>query len=200
MMVSLVVLWGTINAVLPLLFNATAPTPTVPQLFTGSEQQPLALPTTSRTEMLAELTTLNQASASLVEVVPVAPSTTEPIGASVFVTTLTPTVPIAFTATINVVTPGSYRNEPWLALSVVDAATTLGGMLQWEQTMSTDLSPWFGEPVVGGEFKDEVIAGVDVRVLHDRSGTRRIIYGFIRPQVLLITTSENSFLNLTQNK
>lgn len=99
---------------------------------------------------------------------------------------------------------GSYRTEPWVVFITTDSATAQGGMLAWEKTMSTDLAPWFGPAVQRSNktgislFTDSIIAGHDVRTLTNDAGTERIMYGFIAPNTLLITTNTTAFLNLSE--
>ncbi len=117
---------------------------------------------------------------------------------------LNATVATDFSTSINQVTAGNYRSEPWLVLKTTDDATAKGGMLVWEKTLSADLSPWFGETVQRSTkagitlFKDGTIAGHDVRILTNDAGTERIIYGLIAPNTLLITTNTTAFLNLAE--
>jgi hypothetical protein len=129
--------------------------------------------------------------------------TSSPTPQTIF-TSLQTMVTADFSSSLSRVVVGNYRTEPWMTLITTDTATAQGGMLVWEKTMSTDLSPWFGTAVqrntkVGlTPFKDGSIAGHDVRILTDDKGTERIIYGFIAPNILLITTNTTAFLNLSQ--
>ena len=100
---------------------------------------------------------------------------------------------------------GGYRGEPWMAFSITDLSTSFGGMLDWEKTISSDLSPWFGPTIsqtrtgVLTNFTDQVIEKIDVRVLKDSSGNEKIVYGFINQNKLLITTNSTAFLNIAHN-
>jgi hypothetical protein len=100
---------------------------------------------------------------------------------------------------------GMYRESPVLLLMISDENSARGGMFRWEDTLSQDLSPWFGqalrttstESLTG--FTDGVSAERDVRILTDESGTERITYGFINQSVLLITTNTSAFLNIADS-
>lgn len=141
---------------------------------------------------------------SLVEVTLMSPTTGLPFSASELFILLDATVPTDFVEAINRVVVGNYRNEPWLAFYTSDTTTVRGGMLDWEKTVSSNLAPWFGEPVTRSAqsgitlFHDSVVAGVDVRILTDTTGTERITYGFISPNQLLITSNTTAFLNLVE--
>ncbi len=200
LIVSLVLVWGIINIGSPLeFFTSTEKTATVPPLFSMSTQENIFLSSLSRTQILMTLSTPSSEEVSLIEYQLVSASSSETLTGSELFTNLEIKVPIAFTAGIVRATPGRYRNEPWLALQVVDKSTGLGGMLTWEKNLSRDLSPWFGEALDNTSFRDGSIQGLDIRILTDTTGKERIVYGFIQPQILLIATSENTFLNLMQN-
>ncbi len=199
-MIGLLMLWGTVNMVTPILFpNATDGPAVRAPLFATSVQQQLSISGLTREEIMKRLRETTQSSEPLLELELFAASTTNLITPTEFFTQLEIDESIAFTAAINVVTPGAYRNEPFLALLVVNEATALGGMLNWEKRMNQDLISWFGTNIETSAFRDESIASTDVRVLRNASGAIVIVYGFIRPNIIVITTSENAFLNLQQN-
>jgi hypothetical protein len=197
MMVGVVILWVLTTSIGPSIFSRTnSDIVTVPPLFAASVQKPIPLISVSRDDVLQSLRGINTTTESLIEGELIIATSSAPLGASDLFSALEINVPIGFTAAISRVTVGSYRQEPWLALNVADEATALGGMLTWETTMSRDLSDWFGTTPTETQFTDDTFNGIDVRILRDSNGAIAIIYGFIQPNVMVIVTSENTFLNL----
>ena len=84
--------------------------------------------------------------------------------------------------------------------------TAFAGMLAWEKTMSADLSPLFGAPVVmsfdpsartdtqvrEAFFKDTIASNKNVRLLLDEEGRDRIVYTFVNQNTVLITTTRTA--------
>ncbi len=109
---------------------------------------------------------------------------------------------------------GAHGTEraPFIILRVSNFETAFAGMLAWEQYLSIDLAPFFGEPVRrtydstartldqtrNAHFIDKTVQNADVRILNDEQGLPRIVYGFINQQTLVITTTENTFTSLTR--
>lgn len=117
----------------------------------------------------------------------------------------------SFGRSIRELTFGSHRGtEPYVVLSVSNFDTAFAGMLQWEQSMSIDLEPLFGpavresfdesartvSQVRSSFFKDAIVANTSVRILVDDTNTERIVYGFVDPFTILITTTSNSYERL----
>jgi Flp pilus assembly secretin CpaC len=116
--------------------------------------------------------------------------------------------PGSFTRSVQEITFGGYNGtDPFILMKVTDFDTAFGGMLAWEPAMSTDLSPLFGIPVTesfdpyartdtqirSAFFRDTVIANKSVRVLVDAQDTERLMYAFVQPNIILITTNQATF-------
>lgn len=112
---------------------------------------------------------------------------------------------------INSATFGSTATqEPFLIFRVQDFDTAFAGMLTWEAAMSADLEPWFGTTVTQtfdstartstqlrpAFFIDRIQDNSTIRVLIDAEQTDRITYGFVTPQIVLITTSPKIYRTL----
>ena len=86
-------------------------------------------------------------------------------------------------------------------------------MLEWERTMSRDLflfmgrkvdpvlgvpiNPQTGAPIILREnFEDKIIQNTDVRVLMSEAGTVELLYAFPNQQTLIITTNENTLVEI----
>ena len=121
--------------------------------------------------------------------------------------TLAPTTPGSFSRTIKEITFGGASHEPFIVLRATSFDTAFAGMLQWENTMSADLAPLFGSPVIesfdphartdtqvrSAFFKDIVVANHSARLLVDELGTERILYVFIDQNTIVITTTKETF-------
>lgn len=133
-------------------------------------------------------------------------STEKAIGTSALMRVLEPRVPSTFVRTLeNTSMLGAYGTEkaPFLILKTNQFDAALAGMLAWEKNISIDLAPLFGEPVRKtfdpssltddrtrpAYFSDEVIQNRDVRILYDERGEERILYTFVRNELILITTN-----------
>jgi len=80
-------------------------------------------------------------------------------------------------------------------------------MLAWEGTLSADLAPLFGAPVTESFdptarttdqvrtafFRDTIAGNVSARLLVDRNNTDRLVYGFIKPNLILIAPNQDTF-------
>jgi hypothetical protein len=105
---------------------------------------------------------------------------------------------------------GRVGGEPYLLLKTKDFDTAFAGVLGWERTLSGDLAPLFGEPVVSSFdptartdtqlreafFKDEIVSNKNARVLLDEKGNERIVYAFTDRNTLIITTTPDAFATL----
>ncbi|MES2749170.1 MAG: hypothetical protein V4606_02135 [Patescibacteria group bacterium] len=106
-----------------------------------------------------------------------------------------------FKETVTEVRFGGYQSEPWVTLSVLDAITALGGMLQWETTMASNLSPIFNPNTIGtaNTFTDGISGTRDVRILKNNEGDEVLVYGFISETTIIITSDTDSFMFLVAN-
>jgi hypothetical protein len=103
----------------------------------------------------------------------------------------------SFTRSLDALYFGSLRKTtPFILLRATDAATALGGMLDWEQTLYTDIEPMLalqaGATDPTATFTDLVVAGADARALVDTSGTVRLIYNLPKKNIIVITTSKEA--------
>lgn len=98
------------------------------------------------------------------------------------------------------------NKEPVMILAVSSFERSFKGLLSWENTMSTTLSPLFGSlgttststttPPYVETFVDEELETTDVRILYDATGSTHIVYGFITPEIVFITKTKDTFLEL----
>lgn len=113
-----------------------------------------------------------------------------------------------FLRSIRDITLGSTAtSQPFIVIKGTDFNTGFAGMLAWEAAISSDLSPLFGTPVTesfdptartdtqlrAAFFRDDIVGNVSVRILVDETNTERIIYGFLSPNLILITTNRAAF-------
>ncbi len=102
-------------------------------------------------------------------------------------------------------------NEPFIFASVASFGNVVDGMLRWEKDMAENLEPLFGgvgsealsasqiistsTPVVvaPSKFVDLIIKNKDVRALKNSSGKIVLLYSFLDPKNLVITTNEQTF-------
>lgn len=105
--------------------------------------------------------------------------------------------------------------ETYLITKIDTFDLSFAGMLEWEKFMPVDLYKIYTYtentntgttssstlPVLStkkstGKFIDKVIKNIDVRMYIDADKKTQIIYGFINKQYLLITSGENSFIDI----
>lgn len=97
--------------------------------------------------------------------------------------------------------------EPVLVLAVTSFERSFKSLLTWEDKMSETLAPLFGSlntlqvgtttPEFIQKFVDEEIETTDARILYDAAGDTHIIYGYITPNILFITKTKETFIDLT---
>lgn len=97
------------------------------------------------------------------------------------------------------------ENVPFLILTSRSYGHTFNGMLQWEPTIESDLSPFFSPNVeaivpaiVAGDttFVDTVVQNLDVRILRDEQENIRMLYSFIDRNTVVITTNIRTLIEL----
>lgn len=100
--------------------------------------------------------------------------------------------------------------QPFMVFKVQSFDAAFAGILDWEQTMSADLAPLFGDTVLRSynptartvdqltapTFTDRVVENRDIRVLYDDAGVERITYSFPNPQTLIVTTDTATLTSL----
>lgn len=93
-------------------------------------------------------------------------------------------------------------NQPFIILTTDLYENAFAGMLDWEETMSEDLEPFFGPAVrstttsevrIGGIFQNKILKNQDVRVLTDAAGKTALLYGFRDRRTIILTTNENTW-------
>jgi hypothetical protein len=95
------------------------------------------------------------------------------------------------------------ENAPLFVIPVVSYDNAFAGMLAWEQSLNTELSPIFtplpvyqtdadGIPHVRA-FADAVIRNYDTRTLTDDNSTIQLYYSFPSPKILVIAESPYTF-------
>jgi hypothetical protein len=105
---------------------------------------------------------------------------------------------------------GAGDSEPYIVMKVTGFDAAFAGMLEWERSMSADLSPLFGPTVVEtfdssartdtqvreAFFQDVIASNKNARILLDEEGEERIIYTFINQQTIIITTTKKALERL----
>lgn len=182
----------------------------IPSFFVSEKQISVPLGT-SREVLLSKLSKELRASSGTVQMYPVIdelgvsrPALTEEI-----LDVLAPRAPGSFLRTlsetlmIGAVTTDT--KEPFIILSSNNFDVAFAGMLQWEQSMSADLVPFFGPrvtatllPTSGStsstppRFTDALKENRSIRILYDKTGAERIIYAFVNRNTIIITTSTSA--------
>jgi hypothetical protein len=88
---------------------------------------------------------------------------------------------------------------PFILSTVSSFDSAFEGMLRWEANLPENLSPLFVVDEIkfslpaNKSFEDRIIRNKDTRVLRDNSGNIILIYSFLDPRHLLITTNEQTF-------
>ena len=105
------------------------------------------------------------------------------------------------------------QNQPFFIFKSNSYQHSFAGLLEWERTMYNDFFLFVGEkddPILGapvdpqtGEkvvlrenFEDRIIQNIDVRALESTSGDIKLLYAFPNQQTLIITTNENTLIEL----
>jgi len=88
---------------------------------------------------------------------------------------------------------------PFILSNISSFDSAFEGMLRWESVMAENLSPLFVIEEINfslsanKSFEDRIIRNKDTRVLRDNFGNIILIYSFLDPRHLLITTNEQTF-------
>ncbi len=99
------------------------------------------------------------------------------------------------------------ENQPFLLMQVDSYETAYAGMLAWEDTMRSDLAPFFNRnpsPTTPGQapvasstpqflqtgFVDKVVENRDTRVIQNDNGDILLLWTFLGRNAVLITTNE----------
>lgn len=189
----------------------TVPVYRIPSLIQAQQEVPVPLADT-RAALLEEVRSVvaNSADATVVYPTYSVEGTTQPASADQVLQVLQPRMPGSFLRSIESIALGGIRAEPFVIIRSTSFDTAFAGMLEWERTVSPDLSPLFGPAVSASYdphartvtqirdpfFSDIIAANRNARLLVDESGTQRIVYGFIDQHTILITTTAEIFQEL----
>lgn len=141
---------------------------------------------------------------------------TKPATASEIMGVLQPQVDATFVRglddTLVIGTIHTEQTSPFIILKTKTFEVAFAGMLSWEQMMSADLAPLFGNPgkdtraqSVGTStrssphFVDAVEDNHSIRILYDENGSEKIIYAVINQNIIIITTSTKALSEIIRN-
>jgi hypothetical protein len=87
--------------------------------------------------------------------------------------------------------------EPYLVLKTEFFQNTFTGMLKWEPEILDDTKAWLSDkPLSAQNFTDRIFKNKDIRELKDNAGNILLMYGFFDKETLVITTNEETFLEI----
>jgi|GEM_PF-3092209 len=178
-----------------------------PSLVAAESQVDLPLGTDQNTFM-QELSAYVAQNAQTVQIYPSVQNAegTRPASTQEILGALSWRMPGSFARSIRQLTFGATASAPFLVLESTSFDVAFAGMLEWERTLSADLSPVFGAPVIESFdpsartdtqvreafFKDAVSSNKNIRLLLDEQGEDRIVYTFIDKDTILITTTREA--------
>lgn len=160
-----------------------------------------------REDVLSEIQAMISANPVTTQIYPTITSNTQeqiPAPTEIIVERLAPRTQNSFNRSIKEITFGGINGaDPFIILNMTNFDIAFAGMLEWEKTLSTDLAPLFGDPVIEtfdssartstqvrrAFFKDVIASNKNVRLLLDENGHDRIIYTFINQNTIIITTT-----------
>lgn len=86
---------------------------------------------------------------------------------------------------------------PFVVVRVSDARAALGGMLRWETTLPSALSPFIvSEPTARQSWRDVTLDGRDLRLFSNDDEVTTMVYGFANDTTIVITTNQATFAAL----
>lgn len=97
------------------------------------------------------------------------------------------------------------RNEPFIFVNISSFENAFNGMLAWENNMVKNIGSIFIEEnilstnlqiEVATRFEDMIIRSKDVRAIKDSLGNIVMLYSFLEPKILVITTNEQTFVEV----
>lgn len=122
---------------------------------------------------------------------------TETVDPSQILSALELTLAADFAQTVSAVRVGYINQAPYLVLQIKNETAAQGGLLMWEDTMYSELTPLLSlAPEATDTFLDATISGTDVRVLKNINGAERLLYGMVS-DTIVITTNSASYAQLT---
>ena len=102
----------------------------------------------------------------------------------------------ADTMVLGSVTIANSKNEPFMVLQSSRFDILFSGLLSWEHSLQSDLSPLFGDTLSTESFTDATIANKSVRILKDVQGNEILLYAFIDQSTVVITTSRDALIKI----
>ncbi len=152
-------------------------------------------------DLFTELKNQRSATDDLFEITFISALTNTVVSPSEFFSFTDAPIVFDFKETVSAVTFGGYEGAPWITISLLDKTTALGGMLQWESTMASNLTPIFADTnfMSQNKFGDGITGGNDVRILKNADGEEELVWGFINDTTIVITNNTTSFVNLATN-
>jgi len=186
---------------------------TVPTLLRAHTQEPIALLNNRAVFLESVLSRVLENQSSVVQLYPTVQTqsgSTRPASAQETLSILSPRTASSFVRGVREMTLGSVAGEPFIVLRTGSFDVAFAGMLEWESTLSADLSPLFGTPVVdsfdpsartdsqvrAAFFKDMIASNKNARLLFDERGNDRVVYTFIDQNTILITTTRKALNTL----
>lgn len=180
----------------------------VPQLLSTSQQIPFRFGEDRRTSLgiIKDFVDRSQTITQLYPTV-IDGHTERPAPVQTIINELELQAPGSFTRAITEFTfGGTPQRQPFIIMRVTSFDTAFAGILEWERTMSADLSPLFGDVVINSFdpsartdtqvreafFKDIIASNKNVRLLLDEEGKDRIVYTFTNQNTILITTTREA--------
>ncbi len=107
----------------------------------------------------------------------------------------------SLTSSISEIALGASRDkDPFIVMAIKRYDHAFAGMLDWENSIRRDLSPWFGAVSIAtkptNQFIDGSVEGRNVRIKLNENEEEMIVYGFFNEHTLIITNSSESFSSL----
>jgi hypothetical protein len=95
------------------------------------------------------------------------------------------------------------KNQPFLVLKTDYYDNAFAGMLEWENKLAENLLPLFGkgnrvDELSQRKWDDTVIKNKDTRVLRNFDGSIALVYTFKDQRTLVITTNEDTLLEVSR--
>lgn len=181
----------------------------VPQLIDAQTQASFPLPQ-ERLRLLSTVVALIQQSEGIVLVYPTvldASGIEKPASTELILESLQARTSSSFNRAVQgIVFGGINANEPYIVIKTTSFDTAFAGMLEWEDTLSSDLYPLFGEVVTqtfdaqartdtqvrSAFFKDIITSNKNSRILMDEQGRERIVYTFVDQNTIVITSTKQA--------
>ncbi len=137
---------------------------------------------------------INSGPAGLAEYSLIAPNGNEVTASYIFQLLEFDTLPALRQALTTVHVAAVNQSKPMLVMQFVSKDTLRGGMLSWEDNIANDFADLYKIPadVQSIPLIDDIIDGIDVRVLKDENETY-LIYGFISDNTLIIANQTTEF-------